>query len=346
VKAFQLTALREMKLLDVPDPQIHRPHDVLLKLGAVGVCGSDIHYYATGRIGSLMVEYPFTVGHECAGTVVEVGEAVTRVRAGSRVAIEPAMVCGTCDQCRAGRENTCRHNRFLGCPGQAEGSLSEYIVMPEENCFPITDDLGMGAATVSEPLAIAIYAVRQSGLKPGTKIGILGMGPIGRTVLIAARHAGASAVYGTDRIDERCAAAQQAGASWIGNPDRGNVVAEILEREPLGLDIVYECCGQQKALDQALDLLRPGGTLMLIGIPELDRVSLASDKMRRKELTLKNVRRQRGCVEAALELIDQRRAEIDALITHRFAFGQTDAAFDQVANYRDGVVKAMIEFDC
>lgn len=345
MKAFKLIALREMALLDVPDPEIQRPTEVLVKLGAVGVCGSDIHYYATGRIGCQVVEYPFTVGHECAGTVIEVGSAVTRIHVGDRVAIEPAMTCGTCDQCRAGRENTCRHNRFLGCPGQAEGSLSEYIVMPEENCFPIDDNLGMGAATVSEPLSIGIYAVQQSGLMRGAKIGILGMGPIGRTVLLPALHEGCAAAYCTDKIDERCAAAERAGATWVGNPRSEDVVAAVLEREPLGLDIVYECCGEQEALDQALDLLRPGGTLMMIGIPEVDRVSFAPEKMRRKELTLVNVRRQRGCVPAALELIGQRRAEIDAMITHRFPFAETDAAFDLVANYRDGVVKAMIEFD-
>lgn len=252
MKAFKLTALREMTLLDAPDPVVRLPTDVLVKLGAVGVCGSDIHYYATGRIGCQVVEYPFTVGHECAGTVIEVGDAVTRVRVGQRVAIEPAMTCGKCDQCRSGRENTCRHNRFLGCPGQAEGSLSEYIVMPQENCFQIDDKLGMGAATVSEPLAIGVYAVRQSGLARKAKIGILGMGPIGRTVLLPALHEGCSAAYCTDKIDERCAAAERAGAAWVGNPRREDVVAAILEREPLGLDIVFECCGQQEALDQAI----------------------------------------------------------------------------------------------
>src|SRR3990172_7962920 len=116
MKAFKLTALREMAILDAPDPQIRQPTDVLIQLGAVGVCGSDIHYYTTGRIGRQVVEYPFTVGHECAGTVVEVGREVTQVRPGDRVAIEPAMTCGRCDQCLSGRENTCRENRFLGCP--------------------------------------------------------------------------------------------------------------------------------------------------------------------------------------------------------------------------------------
>jgi len=344
MKAFKLTALREMKMLDVADPQLQQPTDVLVKLGAVGVCGSDIHYYATGRIGSLVVDFPFTLGHECAGTVVEVGNGVTRLAVGDRVAIEPAMTCGNCDQCLAGRENTCRNNRFLGCPGQAEGSLSEYVVMPEACCFEIDDGLDMGAATISEPLAIGVYSVEQSALARGAKIGILAMGPIGRTVLLPAQAKGCAAAYCTDLIDERSAAAERAGATWVGNPQREDVVAAILKREPAGLDIVYECCGQQEALVNALDLLKPGGTLMLIGIPEVERISFAPEKMRRRELTIKNVRRQRGCVRAALDLIDRHRAQVDAMITHRFPFSETDSAFDMVASYRDGVVKAMIEF--
>ena len=345
MKSFQLTSLRQMKLCEVPDPEIQSPKDVLIKLGAVGVCGSDIHYYVTGRIGSQVVEYPFTVGHECAGTVIEIGTEVDRVRVGDRVAIEPAMPCGNCDQCRLGRENTCCNNRFLGCPGQAEGSLSELLVMPEENCFLINDDLGMGEATVSEPLAIGIYAVQQSGLQQGHRLGILGMGPIGRTVMLPALAAGCDEIYCTDKIDERCRSAEEAGAKWVGNPTRQDIVTDILDQSPMGLDIVYECCGEQEALDHAIDILRPGGKLMIVGIPEVDSVSFRPERMRRKELTIINVRRQRDCVQPALDLIDQHRADIDRLITHRFSFSESKTAFDLVADYRDGVVKAMIEFD-
>jgi L-iditol 2-dehydrogenase len=345
MKAFSLTGLRAMALGDAPDPQIRQPTDVLIRMGAVGVCGSDIHYYTTGRIGSQVVEYPFTVGHECAGTVVEVGRSVTHLCLGDRVAIEPAITCGRCDQCRSGRENTCRENRFLGCPGQAEGSLSEFLVMPEENCFKIDERLSLAEATVSEPLAIAIYAVGRAAFAPGARIGILGLGPIGRTVLLAAQDAHCGPIYATDPIDARGAAAQRAGAAWVGNPRRESVVAPILALEPLGLDVVFECCGQQAALDDAVELLRPGGTLSIIGIPEVDAVQFAPEKVRRKELTIKNVRRQVGCVEAALALIAKQQPAIADLITHRFPFAETKTAFDLVANYQDGVVKAMVDFE-
>lgn len=332
-----------MSLRDVPDPPLGQPTDVRVQVGAVGVCGSDIHYYTSGRIGCQVVEYPFTVGHECAGTVVETGQAVTQVRAGDRVAIEPALTCGRCDQCRAGRSNTCRSIRFLGCPGQIEGSLSEYLVLPQQNCIPIAASLSFAAAVISEPLAIGIYAVEQSPLRAGARSAILGLGPIGRAVLLAARQSGSGAVYGTDKIDARTAAAARAGAAWVGNPQRQDVVAEILAQEPAGIDVVYECCGQQEALDQAVVLLRPGGTLMILGIPEVDRISFDPDIARRKELTIIQVRRQCDCAQRALAMIGRVPAEIDSWITHRFPFTDTASAFDLVANYRDGVIKAIID---
>jgi L-iditol 2-dehydrogenase len=129
MKSAKLTGIREIELLEVPDPKIINSTDVLIKMTTVGVCGSDMHYFTTGRIGDQVVAYPFTIGHEGAGIVENVGSDVTRVKPGDRIAIDPAMPCGQCDQCKAGRSHTCRKLRFLGCPGQAEGCLSEYIVI-------------------------------------------------------------------------------------------------------------------------------------------------------------------------------------------------------------------------
>ncbi|MCC5849321.1 MAG: alcohol dehydrogenase catalytic domain-containing protein [Verrucomicrobia bacterium] len=344
MKAMFLTGIRQIEIRETPSPSIRNPDDVLIRMGAVGICGSDVHYYSTGRIGAQVVEYPFTVGHEGAGTVVEVGSSVTKVRPGDRIAIEPAITCGCCDQCRAGRANTCRNNRFLGCPGQIPGCLAEYIVMPEACCFPLRDTTPMEWGPISEPLAIGVYAVKNSVPMSGAKIGILGMGPIGMTVLLPALHAGGASAYCTDKVDARIALAQKAGAGYIGNPLRQNVVADILEQEPLGLDVVFECCGQQEALDQAMDLLKPGGTLMVIGIPEVDRVSFNVDAMRRKEIRIQNVRRQEGCVQEALDLIESGALNVEPLITHNFPFEQTAEAFDLVETRRDGVMKAMIRF--
>lgn len=342
---MQLTGIRRMKMMDVPVPRLGRRDDVLIRMAAVGVCGSDVHYYLTGRIGSQIVKYPFAVGHEGAGYVMKTGPAVTMVKPGDPVAIEPAMSCWKCDQCRAGRQHTCRKLRFLGCPGQAEGCLSEFIVMPEASCFPVKAGMPMEMAALSEPLSIGIYCAKMAACRANSRITILGAGPIGLSVLLAEKIRGAGRIYMTDKIPARLAMARKMGAVWAGNASGGKVVDSILRREPLGMDIVYECCGQQAALDEAVDLLKPGGTLLVVGIPTVDRVSFSTDKVRRKEIRIQNIRRQVDCTRPALDAIASGRTSAGAMITHRFPFEQTRQAFDLVAGYRDGVVKAMIEFD-
>ena len=343
MKAAVLTGIRQIEIRDVPDPRIEKPTDVLLKIEMVGVCGSDVHYYETGRIGSQVVKYPFIVGHECSATIEAIGPAVTKVKIGDQVVVEPAVSCHKCDQCRRGRENTCFNLRFLGTPGQGNGCLSEYIVMPEENCLPTNGKLTLEQAALCEPLSIAVYSVKQSHLSPNADVAILGAGPIGLSCMVAARADNVNTCYMTEKVTERIAIARKEGATWVGNPTKEDVVQEILGRRPDGMDVVYECAGQQETIDQAIDLLGPGGKLMLVGIPRTDRISIGIDKARRKELTLINVRRQNKCTELAMELIASSKVNIDFMITHRFKLEQTRDAFDMVAQYRDGVVKALIE---
>ncbi len=333
-----------MRMADVPVPAVTRRDDVLIRMAAVGVCGSDVHYYLTGRIGSQVVKYPFAVGHEGAGEVIQTGSSVTRVKIGDRVAIEPAMPCWKCDQCSAGRHHTCRNLRFLGCPGQSEGCLSEFVVMPEASCLPVGRGVGMELAALSEPLAIGIYCAKVAEARGEAGIAILGSGPIGLSVLLAQKARGKARVYVTDRIAARLAMARMMGAAWTGDVSRNNVVKSILKREPLGLDVVYECCGQQEALDQAVDLLKPGGTLLLVGIPTVERVTFCIDKLRRKEIRIQNIRRQVDCAQAAIDMVSSRGSRAAGMITHRFPFEKTKDAFDLVAGYKDGVVKAMIDF--
>lgn len=344
MNAMMLTGIRQMEMRQVPDPMIVNDNDVLIRMKVVGVCGSDVHYYKSGRIGSQVVEYPFPVGHEGAGEVVKTGAAVTRVSPGDRIAIEPAMPCWECDQCLAGRPHTCRKLRFLGCPGQADGCLSEYIVMPETSCFPIPDHMSYDEAALSEPLAIGVYAVNSSIPMEGAKVGILGFGPIGISVMLPAISRGAGKIYVTDKVDERVQIAKQHGAAWAGNPDKEDIVLGITSLEPNLLDVVFECCGKQEAADQAIELLKPGGKLMVIGIPEFDRWSFPSDQMRRKEITIQNVRRQNETLDETLEMIASSRINVQPLATHRFALPDTKEAFDMVTGYRDGVMKAMIDF--
>jgi len=345
MKAMVLTGIRQMEMIEVPMPKILKNSDVLIKMKVVGVCGSDVHYYTKGKIGSQVVQYPFPVGHEGAGEVVEVGSAVSHVKPGDRIAIEPAMPCGECDQCKVGRPHTCRKLRFLGCPNQADGCLTEYLVMPEDSCFPISGNLSYTEAAISEPLAIGLYAVNQSIPLKNALIGILGFGPIGMSVLLSATAKGATAIFVTDLVDERLEIARQCGAIYTGNPNKTDVVAEVKAKEPLLLDVVFECCGKQEAIDQAVEMLKPGGKLMVIGIPEFDRWSFPVDQMRHKEICVQNVRRQNHTLEETLGLMENGKIDVGKMATHRFPFSLTKEAFDLVTEYGDGVMKAMIDFD-
>lgn len=342
MKAAVLAGRSRIEIRDIPDPLLQKETDVLIRVGAIGVCGSDVHYYSEGRIGDQIVEYPFVVGHECAGVAEKIGGAVTRLKPGDRVAVDPAVVCGACDQCLSGRPNTCRNLLFLGTPGQLAGCLSEFIVMPEENCHPLGDELSLAEGVLIEPLSIGIYSLKLSGDLLPEKVAILGSGPIGLSVFLGAKASGVRTIYMTDKIEERVRAARLAGADWSGNPERSDVVAEIQAREPGQVDVVFECCGDQAALDQAVDLLKPGGRLLIVGIPGSDRVSFDVHKIRRKEISLVNVRRQRGCFPEAIRLIKEKKVLPRFMATHEFTLAETARAFELAAGYRDGVIKAII----
>lgn len=343
MRAVVLTGIRQMELADVPEPRVETDTDVLLKVEMVGVCGSDVHYYETGRIGSQIIEYPFIVGHECTTTAKAVGSAVTHVKVGDSVVVDPAITCNDCDQCRQGRRNTCRNLKFLGCPGQTGGCLCEYIVMPEDCCFPISDRITLAEGVLCEPLAIGLYAVKQACLLEGADIAILGSGPIGLSCLVSAKAENANACYVTEKVKERIRVAENNGATWVGNPDKEDIVKEILKQQPAGVDVVFECAGQQETIDEAVELLKPGGKLMLIGIPRTESVSFIVHQIRRREITVINVRRQNKCVQACIDLIASGKINVDFMITHKFKLEQTQDAFDMVGGYRDGVVKALIE---
>jgi L-iditol 2-dehydrogenase len=345
MKAAFLTEIRRFEIRSIPEPEIIRDTDVLVRIQRVGVCGSDVHYYTTGRIGPQVIEFPFILGHEAAGVVERTGKGVTRVKAGQRIAVDPTAACGRCDQCRAGRENTCRDLLFLGCPKQLEGALREFVVLPETCCFPIAGRTTFEQAVLSEPLAIAVYSVERSRPPEGASAAVLGAGPIGMSVLHVLRTLPTGALYVTDKIESRLDFARSLNPRWAGRPDRPDAAAEILALEPLQLDVVYECSGDPEAFRQALRLLKPGGTLVMIGIPESDEIPFPIHELRRKEITLLNIRRQAGCTQKALDLLESRRIDMNAMATHAFPLEEVGAAFELAADYRDGVMKAMISLD-
>jgi L-iditol 2-dehydrogenase len=344
MKFAQYTGRGKIELAEGPRPEIARPDEVLLRIERVGVCGSDVHYYREGRIGTQVLEYPASLGHECAGTVAEVGPAVKTLKPGDRVAIDPAINCGACDQCLAGRENTCRKMRFMGNPGETTGAATELAVLPARNCFPVADSMSLETAVLVEPLSIGLHALRLGDLRAGAAIGILGTGPIGLSVLLCAKATVPSCtIFATDLLDERLKAAAKCGADCTVSARREDAAAAILREQPLGLDAVFECSGDPAAIDEGLRLLAPGGTLVLVGIAEVERATFDIHLARRRELTLTNVRRQNCCVRPVIELIESGRVDPQPMLTHNFPLEKIAAAFELVAGYRDGVIKAIIE---
>jgi len=230
----------------------------------------------------------------------------------------------------------------MGCPDQYEGCLSELIVIPSSICYPLDDNVSFDQAALSEPLSIGVYSAMLGGDLEDAKIAVLGSGPIGVSVMLAAIQYGAAKVYMTDLLDERLSMAKSLGAHWTGNPDKEDIVGSIIASEPLQLDVVFECCGKQEALNQAIALLKPGGRLVIVGVPSFDNWIIGTDEMRKKELSIRNVRRQNEALAPALEFISSGRIRPELMMTHTFSLDQVAEAYDLVAGYRDGVMKAMI----
>ncbi len=343
MKLACFTAPRKIELVDAPEPVLQRPGDVLLQVDRVGICGSDVHYYLEGRIGNQILQYPATLGHECSGTVLETGSAVQGLKAGDRVAVDPAFPCGTCDQCLSGRAHTCRRLLFMGSPGQAPGAAAERYVAPAACCTAVPASLSLDDAMLVEPLSIGLHAVRLSPLAGGMKMAILGAGPIGLSVLLCAKATVPCTVLVTDLLDVRLAVARRCGADAVLNPRQSDLLAAIAQTEPQGLDLVFECSGDPACVEQGQSLLRPGGALMLVGIPSVDDVAFDPHRMRRFELRFQAVRRQNECVAPVIRLIAERRLDPAPLLTHRFPLREISAAFELVAGYRDGVIKAVVD---
>lgn len=319
------------------------PHGwVSVRMRYTGICGSDIHYFTEGRIGDQVVTSPFVLGHEGSGEILDGGGAF---RAGLPVYIEPAIPCHHCDQCLSGRENTCRSMKFLGNPQETGGCMREEIAMPRECIVPVPDWMTLEEAVLLEPLCIGMYAVDRARGGRGCRAAIAGAGPIGLSVLLGLSEIEPREVFVSEPIEERRRAATMLGAGAVLAPGTGGAADAVSAASAGGVDVAFECAGTQEAIDDAARMLRPGGTLVLIGIPEgVDRVSYDPHMMRRREITVINVRRQNRMVERAISLLRRRRDAATVLITHRFPASDATQAFSLVQQRGDGAIKVLLEF--
>lgn len=342
MRSAQLTALRTIALVtgDVPRPG---PGQVLVRLRAIGICGSDVHYYEDGRIGDAVVDFPFVLGHEPSGEVAALGDGVTGLQVGQRVALEPAHACGACDTCRTGHPNCCPQVRFLGTP-PIPGVFAEYHLFAAGQCAPIPDRVSFEAAATLEPMAVGLHAVNLARVRPGDRVAIMGCGPVGILTAVAARVAGASFIAMTDPLPDRRAHAGRFGADLVLDPTGGAAPAAI--REAAGsIDIAFEAAGVQEAVDDATLVVRPAGTAVIIGIPAVDRIALWPHLLRRKELHIFMARRSNFDLEPCIRLMEQGLIDPGQIVTHRFPLARLADGMELVHAHGDGVLKAMVVID-
>jgi len=343
MKAAYLVDKKKIEVFDIPVPEIKKENEVLVKIKCVGVCGSDIHYYLEGKIGDQIVGEKIIVGHECAGEVVEVGKGVIDLKVGDKVAVEPGISCGKCELCLKGKPNLCPNVKFLGTP-PVDGALREYIVMPEKNLIKIPEGLGFDEGVLSEPLAIGLYGVKLSEMEVGDDVAVLGTGPIGLSAVFSLKEAGAKNIFATDLIKERREFAKRIGADSVFNPEETDIVKKIKEiTYGRGVDIVYEAAGQPATIKQAEEIVKIGGKIVIYGIPSDDKVEFTAHIIRRKEVKIINVRRSCGTTLLSLQMIQKSNLPFSKMVTHRFPFERINEAFELVSEYRDGVIKAMID---
>jgi L-iditol 2-dehydrogenase len=285
------------------------------------------------------------MGHEFSAHIAELGEGVADLSIGQLVAVEPAIPCGECESCQHGHPNLCPDVRFCGTP-PIDGVYVEYTVMPAENCFALPESIGPAEAAVLEPLGIAIHAVDLAHLTPGQSIAVLGAGPIGLLTAAVARAAGAIPIYMTEPLAYRRHFALDYVADVALDPDHTNVVDEILRlTDGRGVDVAFEAAGATETPDEAAAVTRPGGKVIVAGIPADNVMTMTASTARRKGLTIKLVRRMKHTYPRAIRLVQTGTVDVTPLITHLFALEQITAAFDVVDAYDDGVVKAVIQVD-
>lgn len=340
MRAAQLIAPLTFRLADIPieDPG---PGEVQVRIESVGVCGSDLHAYSEGAVGGTPNAYPMLLGHEPAGSIVKTGPGVTGLAAGDRGALEPALYCYHCEFCLSGHHNVCANIRFLSTPHHP-GFFRERVNLPVANFLPIPTAMPLDAAALAEPLAIALHSLRLASISAGETVAVIGAGPIGLLTIAALRAANAGRIWAVEPLVHRRELARAIGAHTALEPAEAE--REILSATgQRGVDCAIDCAAGEDTTIQAMRLTRNAGRVVLTGIHATPLVSVDASAMRRKELTLFNVRRSNHETEQALELLQAQPGWFAPILTHTRQLDRIDEAFAIAGQYRDGVGKMIVK---
>lgn len=344
--AARLHGPRDLRVERVSRPGAPGRGQVLLRVKATGLCGSDLHSYLDARIGDTAIGGPLILGHEFSGVVEAIGPGSVDgrfqpLKPGVRVAVDPAQPCGYCELCERGHPNLCAHLAFCGNFPYG-GSLCEWMHMPARSCFPVSRKIDDEAAALLEPLGVAIHAVDFARLRVGHSVAILGAGPIGLLILQVARLAGADPVFVTDKFPWRLKLAQK----WGGIPlryDLENAARRVIkETQGRGVDVAIEAAWAEESVTQAAEMLRLGGRLVVVGISGGNRLELPASLARRKGLTIVMSRRMKHTYPRAMRLAETGRVDLQGLVSHRFSLKKAPEAFKLNTAYADEVVKVMV----
>jgi L-idonate 5-dehydrogenase len=327
--ACRIHAAKDLRLDEVPDAPLGE-HEVQMRLGAGGICGSDLHYFGHGRVGAFVLREPLIPGHEASGIVERVGSAVTRVKAGDKVAVNPSHACGHCDYCLGGRFNLCRRMFFLGSASvfpHAQGLFRERFVLGEQQLTAVHEDISLGELACAEPLSIGLHAVHRAGVLTGKTVLVTGGGTIGSMCVIAARLAGAAQVIVCDIAERPLAIAQQVGADRAIRSDQVETasLADIA-------DIAIEAAGSPAALATCLAATRRGGRIVQVGTLPAEGVHFPANSIMARELDYVGAFRAAHAFDWAVQYLRTRRVDVRPLLSAQLPLSRAREAFDLAAD--------------
>ena len=327
--ACRIHGARDLRL-EQEGPVELGPHDVELRLGAGGICGSDLHYFQHGRVGAFVMREPLIPGHEASGVVARLGSAVTRVAVGDKVAINPSHPCGHCDYCMGGRFNLCRNMRFLGSASvfpHVQGMFRERFVMGEAQLTPISEDISLGELACAEPLSIGLHAVHRAGELLGKTVLITGGGTIGCMSVLAARLAGAARVVVCDIADRPLAMAKSVGADVVMRSDQV-AAAELADIA----DVAIEAAGSPAALGTCLQATRRGGRIVQVGTLPAEGVMFPANSVMARELEYVGAFRAAHAFDWAVQYLRTRRVDVRPLVSAQIPLARAHEAFELAAD--------------
>lgn len=339
-----MRGLDHMIIKEIPKPTAG-PGKVVVSLEYIGICGSDVHYFHNGCVGAYKVDLTqdYMLGHECAGTITEVGEGVTNLKVGDRVALEPGITDGTCEFCKEGKYNLCPDVQFLATP-PVPGCNEEFIEFPADYCFKLPDNVSTKEGALVEPLSVGMHAANQAEVGVGDSVVILGAGCIGLVTLLSCRAHGAGTVIVCDLVDARLKKAKELGADYVINGKEKNAIDEVMKiTNGRGVDKVFETAGSAFTIHQTPFLAKRGGTVTLVGISTQEEISYNFAQVMDKELTIKSVFRYRNIYPRAIAAIASGAINVKSIASHEFDFDHIQEAYDEAVNNKTDLVKAVIK---